>query len=274
MTPFVWGFLLALLGAGIVIATRQGTPGAALLGFSVSLALVIGFGPGVMAPLALFVLGSGFLTRAGRATKSASGPPSGTADAAVPPTSRPSSARRRSLGVAAAAVPDLAPLFGAGASAAIAAAFADTAATETGPLAGGPVFRLRGARVSRATHGEPGGVSAAGLLAGAAAALSSRGLARAAGVGVVPGAPWTVAGAGFGAAIVESGVAGTAWGRRLGPIGRNVCSRCSQRPPAAPWRGRRAPARERRRGPGARSAAGDRNDARDRVRRGGASQLS
>ena len=75
--------------------------------------------------------------------------------------------------------------------------------------------------MSRATHGEPGGVSAAGLLAGAAAALSARGLARAASVGVVPGA-WTVAGAGFGAAVVESGVAGTAWGRRLGPIGRNV----------------------------------------------------
>jgi len=222
MTPFVWGFLLALLGAGIVIATRQGTPGAALLGFSVSLALVIGFGPGVMAPLALFVLGSGVLTRAGRSTKERLRTAEGDRGRRSAAHVAAKLGAPALLGVASAAVPDLAPLVGAGASAAIAAAFADTAATETGPLAGGPVFRLRGARVSRATHGEPGGVSAAGLLAGAAAALSCAALARAAGVGVVPGAPWTVAGAGFGAAIVESGVAGTAWGRRLGPIGRNA----------------------------------------------------
>lgn len=222
MTPFLWGLLVALLGAGIVIATRQGTTGAALLGFVLSLALVLGFGPGVMAAVALFVLGSGLLTRAGRATKE-------RLRAAERNRGRRGAAHVAAklgvpglLGAAAAAAPELAPVLGAGAAAAIAAAFADTAATETGPLAGGPVFRLHGGRIGRAIHGEPGGVSAAGLLAGAAASLACASVARAAGVGAVAGAPWAAAGAGFAASLVESGLGGTAWGRGLGSIGRNV----------------------------------------------------
>lgn len=222
MTPFLWGLVFAAAGAALVLATRQGTPGAAALGFAVSLALVLGFGPEVMAPVALFVLGSGVLTRAGRARKE-------RLRAAEKDRGRRGAAHVAAklgipalLGAAAAAMPALASWLGGGAAASLAAAFADTAATEIGPLVAGPVFRVGGGRVARAAHGAPGGVSAAGLAGGALAALALAGLARATGLGPAEGAPWAAAGAGFGASLVESAVAGTGMGRRLGPIGRNL----------------------------------------------------
>jgi uncharacterized membrane protein len=222
LTPFLWGILFALLGAALVLATRQGTPGAALAGFIVSGAMVLGFGPAVMAPIALFVLGSGLLTRAGRARKE-------RLRAAEPDLGRRRAAHVWAklgvpalLGAAAALEPAARPIAGTGAAAALAAAFADTAATEVGPLAGGPVARLGGGGLAPSRHGEPGGVSAAGLLAGAAAALALGALARAAGLGAREGAPWVAAAAGFGATLVESALGGTAAGRRLGHFGRNL----------------------------------------------------
>jgi len=222
VTPFLWGLVFAAAGAVLVLATRQGTPAAAALGFAVSLALVLGFGPAVMAPVALFVLGSGVLTRAGRARKE-------RMRAAEKNRGRRGAAHVAAklgvpalLGAAAALMPHLAPWLGGGVAASLAAAFADTAATEAGPLVSGPVFRVRGVRVARAAHGAPGGVSAAGLAGGALAALALAGLARATGLGSREGAPWAAAGAGFGAALVESAVAGTGPGQRLGPIGRNL----------------------------------------------------
>jgi uncharacterized membrane protein len=221
-TPFLWGFGLALSGAVLVLATRQGTPGAALLGFVISALIVLGFGPGAMAPVTLFVLGSGLLTRLGRRRKERLR------------ASEPDRGRRRAvhvaaklgvpglLGLAAALMPGIRGVAGTGAAAALAAAFADTAATEVGPLAGGPVARLDGARWTRAAHGEPGGMSAAGLAAGAAAALLSAALAWAMGLGAAWGAPLLSFGAGFGAMLVESVVAGTGMGRRLGHFGRNA----------------------------------------------------
>lgn len=222
MTPFLVGLLYAAAGAALVLLTRQGTPGAAVLGFAVALAMVLGFGPAVIAPVALFVLGSGLLTRAGRARKE-------RLHAAERDRGRRSAAHVAAklgvpalLGAAAAAAPSMAPVLGGGAAAALAAAFADTAATETGPLAGGPVYRLRGGRVERAAHGAPGGVSAAGLAAGAAAALALGALAGAARLGPAEGAPFTAAGAGFVAALIESAAAGTSLGHRAGAIGRNL----------------------------------------------------
>ena len=129
-TPFVWGFGLALIGAGLVLVTRQGTPGAALLGFVVSMLIVLGFGPGAMAPVALFVLGSGLLTRLGRGKKERLR------------AAEPDRGRRRAvhvaaklgvpalLGLAAALQPEIRVVAETGAAAALAAAFADTAATE------------------------------------------------------------------------------------------------------------------------------------------------
>jgi uncharacterized protein (TIGR00297 family) len=222
VTPFAWGLLAAAAGAALVLATRQGTPGAALLGFAVSFAMVLGFGPGVMAPVALFVLGSGLLTRAGRARKE-------RLQAAERDRGRRSAPHVLAklgipalLGVAAALAPDAALVLGGGAAAALAAAFADTAATETGPLAGGPVFRLSGGRIARAEHGTPGGVSVAGLAAGAAAALALGALAGWVRLGPAAGAPFAAAGAGFSASLVESAAAGSALGRRVGAIGRNL----------------------------------------------------
>lgn len=222
MTPFLSGLLYAVAGAALVLFTRQGTPGAAVLGFAVALAMVLGFGPGVMAPVALFVLASGFLTRAGRAKKE-------RLRTAERDRGRRSAAHVAAklgipalLGAAAAAAPAMAPVLGGGAAAALAAAFADTAATETGPLAGGRVYRLRGGRIERASHGAAGGVSAAGLAAGAIAALAIAIVARAVRLGPAEGAPFATAGAGFGAAVIESVAAGTAVGSRAGGIGRNL----------------------------------------------------
>lgn len=221
-SPFVWGLSLAFLGAILILVTGQGTIGAALAGFGTAGFLVLGFGPGAMAPTALFVLGSGALTRLGRAGKTRAG-------VAEPHGGRRGAANVLAklgipalLGLFAALEPSFRATAGTGAAAALAGAFADTAATEVGPVIGGPVVRFQGARVVKAAHGETGGVSAAGLAAGAAAAILTAILASAVGLGIREGAPYLVAGAGFLAMLLESGVAASAIGRRVGHFGRNI----------------------------------------------------
>jgi uncharacterized membrane protein len=222
LTPFAWGMIAAAAGALLVLATRQGTAGASLWGFLVSGAMVLGFGPGVMAPVTLFVLGSGLLTRAGRARKErfrAAEPDRGRRRAAhvlaklgVPAL----------LGALAALDPSSREMAGSGAAAALAAAFADTASTEVGPLAGGRVWRLGPRGIEAANHGSAGGVSVLGLIAGALAALGLAALARAVDLGIPEGAPFFLAAAGFGATLVESILGGMGAGKNLGHFGRNI----------------------------------------------------
>jgi uncharacterized protein (TIGR00297 family) len=189
----------------------------------------IGFGAPALAPLAVFVLGGGALTRVGREIKEAAG-------AAEPHEGRRGVGNVAAklglpaiLGLAAAAVhagggaggaadsARLAVAYSAG----LAAAFADTAATELGPLAGGAAHRIGATGLRRVPHGSPGAVSAAGLAAsfGAAAVIgvvsilvgltTPRGGAIAAACGVL-------------AALAESIAASTGWGQRLGHHGRNA----------------------------------------------------
>lgn len=222
LTPFAWGIIAAAAGALLVLVTRQGTAGAALAGFLVSGAMVLGFGPGVMAPVALFVLGSAALTRAGRARKERLR------------VAEPDRGRRRPahvlaklgvpalLGVFAALDSSTRAIAGSGAAAALAAAFSDTAATEVGPLAGGRVLRLGPRGLEAADHGAPGGVSVAGLAAGAVAAIAMALLASRVALGITEGAPFLIAAAAFGATLVESALGPTPTGRHLGHFGRNV----------------------------------------------------
>lgn len=215
------GLVLALAGAAVVLATGQGTPGAVLLGFCTAALMVLGFGAGVLAPLSLFVLGAGGLTRVGMAQKERV--------RAV----EPNRGRRRIanvaaklglpaiLGLAAYARPEAAREIAVVLTAALAGAFADTAATEVGPLGGGAVYRLRGLGLRRCAHGEAGGVSIAGLATSVAAAALLAGTALAVGlVGLTAGA--AAAGAGFVATVLESALGGTRLGGRIGHGGRNV----------------------------------------------------
>ena len=216
---------LACAGAGLVGATGQGTWRGALAGVAVAFLAILGLGPGALLPLGVFVLGSGALTRLGRARKEAAGA---------------AEAHRGRRGIAnVGAKLGLPALLGAAGlfvdpasgaaellrmmySAALAAAFADTAATEVGPIARGPAWALRGLRPSRVEHGTPGGVSLAGIATSIVAATlvawtSSRS-------GLIPAALWPLAAAsGVVATWIESALAGTALGRSLGHHGRNAC---------------------------------------------------
>ena len=216
-----WGALLALAGAALVVLTRQGTLTGALVGFLVALIATAGLGAAAFAPLALFVLGSGLLTRIGRRKKERLG-------AAENDRGR-RSVRSVAAKLAIPAVAGALALFGAAPQrtlvlvyvSALAGAFADTAATELGPVLGGRVLGLRRFRVVALTHGAPGGVSGAGLLAGSASALLTA--ITALGVGLLPAtAAWMAAGAGFLASVLESVLAGTALGDRVGHFGRNM----------------------------------------------------
>ncbi len=215
-----WGAFIALLGAVLILATRQGTPLGALAGFAVALLVAGGFGAWALLPLAVFVLGSGLLTRAGRARKEAIG-------AAEPDRGRRGIAHvlaKLSLPSAACAL----ALFRAAPQgalalvyvASLAGAFADTAATELGPLLGGRALGLRAGRLAALQHGAPGGMSAGGFLAGAAAAGA---VALCASwvrlLGLAPAVAAAVAG--FLASVLESAFAGTSWGARAGHFGRN-----------------------------------------------------
>ncbi len=217
-----WGALLAFAGAALVWATRQATASGAIAGFLVALLATAGLGVSAIAPLALFVLGSGALTRLGRAEKERLG-------------AAESNLGRRGVShvVAKLALPalagalaalDLAPrpalalVYGA----ALAGAFADTASTELGPLARGRVWGVRGVRLVALPHGVPGGMSGAGLLAAAASSALIALWARYAGLLADQAAVWVAAGAGCLASMMESVFAGTALGARAGHFGRNA----------------------------------------------------
>jgi len=216
------GALLALAGGVLILVTRQGTPAGALAGFLVALLAGLGLGAGSFLPLAIFVLGSGLLTRLGRARKERLGAAEGDRG-------------RRGLAHVAAklSLPALAGVLAILGTmptqalalvyvASLAGAFADTAATELGPVIGGPALGLRGGRLVSIPHGTPGGMSLAGLKAAALAALAVALGGLAAGLLGTTGAIWTAAVAGFLASVLESFLAGTAAGARAGHFGRNV----------------------------------------------------
>ena len=220
--PPLAGIVLAAAGALVVLVTGQGTCASAVVGFVTAGLLVLGFGVPVMAPLATFVLGAGILTRVGRRIKERS-------HSAEANRGRRSASQVGAklgvpalLGVAAALSPERQGWLAAAATASMAGAFADTAATEIGPLAQGIVVRWSGLRLARASHGDVGGMSVAGLAGGAAAAMSLAGVALAVGLLRSPAVAAVSAAAGFAATGFESAVAPTAVGERLGHWGRNV----------------------------------------------------
>jgi len=218
----VSGAILALAGAILILLTRQGTVPGALAGFAVALLAALGLGAAALLPLAIFVLGSGILTRFGLDRKERLG----AAEADRGRRGAVHVAAKLSLPAAASAL----ALFGAAPeralaliyTASLAGAFADTAATELGPLAGGRAFGFRGGRISALPHGTPGGMSLAGFAAAAAAALAVAVSAWSALVLDSLRAAGTAAGAGFLACALESVLAGTPWGRRAGHFGRNA----------------------------------------------------
>lgn len=224
---------LALAGAALVAFTGQGTPSGALLGLLVAVLAIMGLGPGALLPLATFVLAAGAVTRLGRARKEASG------------TAQENRGRRGMrhvvaklglpalLGLAGILSGGFGGAWGAAGSAgggplafayaaALAGALADTAATEVGPLAGGAVLGFRGGRLRSLAHGDPGGMSAAGLAAAAAGAAAVAWSAHLTRLTEGVGAGSIVTLAGFGASFLESLVGGTAVGRGLGHFGRNA----------------------------------------------------
>lgn len=216
-----WGLGLAFAGALLVVVTRQGSWQGALAGWLAAAPLVLGLGAAALAPLALFVIGSGLLTRVGRATKERLGSAEPNRGRRGPAHAAAKLGLPAVLGLLAAFRPDLRTPLAVAAVAAIAAAFADTAATEVGPLLGGPVARLKGVRVVRASHGSPGGVSAGGVAAAAGAALATAALATAVGL-AEPSLAVVVFACGLAATLLESAVGGMEIGQRLGHFGRNA----------------------------------------------------
>jgi uncharacterized membrane protein len=221
LSEFGLGIVLVTIGAIVVGLLGQGTRGAAAFGWLIAVTLVFGFGTAVVAPLALFVLGAGALTRAGRAKKESLG-------AAEPNRGRRTVANvaaklgvPAALGLLAALVPDVRGPAAIAATAALAGAFADTVATEMGPLGGGRVVVWSGRGLVGAPHGAAGGVSLAGLAAGAAAALTLAWLACLVGVTGGGSTRLVVAGSGFAATLLESTMARTRWGAAAGHHGRN-----------------------------------------------------
>ncbi len=208
-------------GAAIVALTGQGTRLGALAGLVVAWVAILGLGSGALLPLAVFVLGSGALTRAGRTRKAAVGAEEGNKGKRGVPHVAAKLGLPALLGVLGMLGLD-ARLLSVAYAAALAAAMADTAATELGPLAGGPVVRFRGLRLERATHGTVGGMSLAGVAAAACGAFLIGW--SAASVGLIPrGADiGLVAASGLLAAMMESPIAQTPLGIRLGHHGRNA----------------------------------------------------
>jgi len=215
------GLALSALGAGLVIRRGEGTRAAALAGLIPAAIASIVFGAPAIAPLALFVLGAGGLTRWGRERKASLGAAErdegrrGVANVAA------------KLGLPAAAAlaagvsPGHASLLACAYLAGLAGAFADTAATEAGPLASGRPVLFSSAGVRTVPHGTPGAVSLAGVAAGGLAAVAVGIVGAAAGLLDARGA--TIAAvSGFSASILESAVAATGTGRRMGHHGRNA----------------------------------------------------
>jgi uncharacterized protein (TIGR00297 family) len=215
------GAMLAIAGAVLIVLTRQGTAAGAIAGLLVAILAAAGLGAEALLPLAIFVLGSGLLTRLGRARKERIG----AAEADHGRRGVPHVAAKLSLPALASALalfhaapePVLALVY----VAALAGAFADTAATELGPVLGGRVVGLRGATLVTLPHGAPGGMSAAGILASCAGScvVALGGWS----VGLVGMEPASIAAAaGVLAGILESFLAGTALGARAGHFGRNA----------------------------------------------------
>jgi uncharacterized protein (TIGR00297 family) len=215
------GLALAVLGAAVVAFTGQGTRAGAAAGLVVAVVSILGLGAGALLPLAVFVLGSGALTRLGQGRKEALGAAQsnrGRRDARHVAAKLGLPAVLGVAGIAGFPRETLAIAY----AAALAGAFADTAATEVGPISGGDVFGWRGLRPTRLRHGEAGGMSVGGT---SAALLGAGAVAWSAiAVGLLPGAgeAVTVGGAGFAATLVESAVAGTPVGRTLGHFGKNA----------------------------------------------------
>jgi uncharacterized membrane protein len=212
--------VLSLAGAAFVARSGQGTIRGALAGLGVAAAAILGLGPGALAPLALFVLGAGALTRLGRERKERMGTAEGNRGRR---DSRHVAAKLglpALLGVAALATSEREWLRLAYAGS-LAGALADTAATEVGPLARGPAAALAGTRLRRAEHGAAGAMSAAGLAAGACGSAVVAAGASLSGL-VTPAAIPVIAGAGLVATVVESLIAGTRAGSALGHFGRNA----------------------------------------------------
>jgi uncharacterized protein (TIGR00297 family) len=225
-TSTVWALLMAALGAAVVIVTRQGTITGALAGLLVAALAILGLGPGTLLPLAVFVLGAGALTRVGRGIKERHG------------AAEAHHGRRGAAHVAAnLGIPMLLAVAGLVAGpdgsradflrvafvASLCAAFADTAATETGPLARGQAYSLRTFPPRRVPHGTEGGVSLAGVAAAAIAAAACAGAATL--TRAIPGGAWAfVAAAGLVATLFESVLAGTPAGQILGHHGRNAAA--------------------------------------------------
>jgi len=196
-----------------------------------------GFGAPAIAPLALFVLGAGALTAAGRAAKVARGAGEGNEGTRRVRNVAAKLSLPALAGLAAALWPGHAETLAGAYVAGLAGAFADTAATESGPLAAAKPF-LPGWRAwRRVPHGTPGAISMLGLAAGGIAAAATGGAAAAAGL-----VAWRVAGiatiAGWGASLVESLMAPTGMGRSLGHDGRNAVLSAVAMAVAIVWSGR------------------------------------
>jgi len=167
------------------------------------------------------VLGGGALTRLGRSTKQAAG------------TAEANEGRRGGWHVAAKlgipALLGIAGILGYGGpplsfayAAALAGAFADTCATEIGPLGGGLAFALRDGGLRRVPHGTPGGMSVTGLIGSAVAATAVAWSSTYSGLIGWTSGPGIVAAAGFSAALLESVIVATSLGLSLGHFGRNL----------------------------------------------------
>jgi len=226
-TATIVALALAACGAAIVVMTRQSSVRGAVSGMAVAAISILGLGPGTLAPLAVFVLGGGALTRLGGGRKRAM--------AVAEPNAGTRGARHVAAKLAIPAIVAIVAWAGAGEgstglasklsiafAAALAGALADTAGTEVGPLGRGPAFGLRRNGFVRLDHGSVGAMSAAGLAATAAGSAAVAGTEMASGLidGIRLGA--LVAVAGFGAAVLESLIANSTMGRRLGHFGRNV----------------------------------------------------
>lgn len=212
---------LAACGAAVVAFTKQGSVVAAVAGMVVAAASIMGLGPAALAPLALFVLGGGTLTKFGSARKRAM--------AAAEPNEGKRGARHVAAKLAIPAlVAVVAGLTGqtgelsVAFTAALAGALADTAGTEVGPLGRGAAYRIQGRRLVRRPHGFAGAISAAGLAATAVGGMAVAAAALASGLIHSFSVAAFAAAAGFGAALFESFIAGSAFGRALGHFGRNV----------------------------------------------------
>lgn len=223
-TSTAWALVLAALGSVLVMATGQGTRLGALAGLVIAVLAIAGLGPGTLLPLAVFVLGAGALTRIGRGTKERYG------------AAEARHGRRGAAHVAAKlGVPFIlsvaglvvgptgftADLLRVAFVASLCAAFADTAATEAGPLARGRAYSLRSIPPRPVPHGSVGGVSLAGVAAGAFAAVLCAWAATA--TRAIPAGAWAhAAAAGLVATLLESVLAATPAGHRLGHHGRNA----------------------------------------------------